>query len=192
MSTNNRMVEKSKKAIKDALLDIMYEKDFKQITVNELLKRANVSRGTFYAHFSNLEDVRQQLINDLFDHADYLFGDYTASELEKDPYPIMLMAADMMIASRDPAKRLFKFVNVYDLGSNLKTWLTKYILSDNALVERWGGEEAATIYARFISGGVMHAYNLWILEDFEVTAEVFAKTLCNILVNGLKAFEVKE
>ena len=34
MSGNNRMVEKSKKAIKDALLDIMYEKDFKQITVN--------------------------------------------------------------------------------------------------------------------------------------------------------------
>ena len=74
MSTNNRMVEKSKKAIKDALLDIMYEKDFKQITVNELLKRANVSRGTFYAHFSNLEDVRQQLISDLFDHADYLLS----------------------------------------------------------------------------------------------------------------------
>ncbi len=191
MSANNRMVEKSKAAIKNALLDIMYEKDFKQITVNELLKRANVSRGTFYAHFSNLEDVRQQLINDLFDHADYLFGDYTASELEKDPYPIMLMAADMMIASRDPAKRLFKFVNVYDLGINLKTWLTKYILSDAALVERWGGMEKAKVYARFIAGGVMHAYNMWIVDDFEVSAEEFAQTLCNILVNGLKAFEVK-
>ena len=191
MSANNRMVEKSKAAIKNALLDIMYEKDFKQITVNELLKRANVSRGTFYAHFSNLEDVRQQLINDLFDHADYLFGDYTASELEKDPYPIMLMAADMMIASRDPAKRLFKFVYVYDLGINLKTWLTKYILSDAALVERWGGMEKAKVYARFIAGGVMHAYNMWIVDDFEVSAEEFAHTLCNILVNGLKAFEVK-
>ena len=191
MSANNRMVEKSKAAIKNALLDIMYEKDFKQITVNELLKRANVSRGTFYAHFSNLEDVRQQLINDLFDHADYLFGDYTASELEKDPYPIMLMAADMMIASRDPAKRLCKFVNVYDLGINLKTWLTKYILSDAALVERWGGMEKATVYARFIAGGVMHAYNMWIVDDFEVSAEEFAHTLCTILVNGLKAFDVK-
>ena len=191
MSANNRMVEKSKAAIKNALLDIMYEKDFKQITVNELLKRANVSRGTFYAHFSNLEDVRQQLINDLFDHADYLFGEYTASELEKDPYPIMLMAADMMLASRDPAKRLFKFVNVYDLGINLKTWLTKYILSDAALVERWGGTEAATIYARFIAGGVMHAYNMWILDDFDVSAETLAHALCNILVNGLKAYEVK-
>ncbi len=191
MSINNRMVEKSKKAIKDALLDIMYEKDFKQITVNELLKRANVSRGTFYAHFSNLEDVRQQLINDLFEHADYLFSDYTASDLEKDPYPIMLMAADMMIASRNPAKRLFKFVNVYDLGMNLKTWLTKFILSDTALVERWGGPETTRIYARFIAGGIMHAYNMWILDDFDVSAETLAQTLCNILINGINALEAK-
>lgn len=107
MSAGNRMVEKSKKAIKDALLDIMYEKDFKQITVNELLKRANVSRGTFYAHFSNLEDVRQQLINDLFEHADYLFGDYTASELEKDPYPIMLMGRGYDDCKPRPGKETF-------------------------------------------------------------------------------------
>ena len=190
MSVNNRMVEKSKKAIKDALLELMYEKDFKQITVNELLKRANISRGTFYAHFSNLEDVRQQLINDLFAHADFLFGDYKAGEIGKDPYPIMLMAADMMMTSRDPAKRLFKFINVYDLGVNLKTWLTKYILSDEELVVKMGGEDSARIAARFIAGGVMHAYNMWIMDDFPVTAEFLAQTLSKILVGGLKAFEV--
>ena len=191
MSTNNRMVEKSKKAIKDALLEIMYEKDFKQITVNELLKRANVSRGTFYAHFSNLEDVRQQLIDDLYAHADAIFGEYKASELEEDPYPIMLMAAEMIVASRDPAKRLFKFVNVYDLGIHLKTWLTKYILADEELVERWGGQEKAMVYARFIAGGTMHAYNMWILDDFGVSAEEFAQTLSNILVNGINALKPK-
>ena len=192
MAENNRMVEKSKKAIKDALLDIMYEKDFKQITVNELLKRANISRGTFYAHFSNLEDVRQQLINDLYDHADVIFGDYKASELEEDPYPIMLMAADMIVASRDPAKRLFKFVNVYDLGIHLKTWLIKYILSDEELVERWGGKEKAMVYARFIAGGTMHAYNMWILDDFGISAEDLAQTLANILVNGLNALKASD
>lgn len=190
MSGSNRMVEKSKKAIKDALLEIMYEKDFKQITVNELLKRANISRGTFYAHFANLEDVRQQLIDDLFAHADYLFGDYKASELSKDPYPIMLMAADMMVTSRDPAKRLLKFVNVYDLGVHLKAWLTKYILADEELVEKMGGEESATILARFISGGVMHAYNLWIMDNSDTSAEFLAKTLSKILVGGLRAFDI--
>lgn len=189
MGGNNRMVEKSKKAIKDALLEIMYEKDFKHITVNELLKCANISRGTFYAHFSNLDDVRHQLIDDLFAHADYLFGDKKPIDLSRDPYPVMLMSADMMLESRDPAKRLFKFVNVYDLGKNLKTWLTTYILSDEELVQKLGGEESATIAARFIAGGVMHAYSLWIQEDFPVSAEFIAQTLSKILVGGLRAFE---
>lgn len=190
MGGGNRMVEKSKKAIKDALLELMYEKDFKQITVNELLKRANISRGTFYAHFANLEDVRQQLIGDLFAHADYLFGDYKASEIGKDPYPIMLMAADMMATSRDPAKRLFKFINVYDLGVHLKTWLAKYILADEELVEKMGGEESATILARFISGGVMHVYNMWIMDNSDTSAEFLAKALSKILVGGLHAFDI--
>ena len=101
----------------------------------------------------------------------------------------MLMAADMMLESRDPAKRLFKFVSVYSLGTNLKTWLTKYILSDEELVQKLGGEESATIAARFIAGGVMHAYNLWIQEDFPVSAEFIAQTLSKILVGGLRAFE---
>lgn len=184
----NRMVEKSKKAIKDALLDLMYEKNFNQITVNELLKKANISRGTFYAHFSNLEDVRQQLINDLFASADFICGDDTPSELAKDPYPVLYMVAETIIQSRDPAKRLFKFINVYDLGVTLKTWLTKYILNDEALVERMGGSETAKIYARFIAGGLMHQYNMWITaEEFDVSAEHLAKALTAILMGGLNA-----
>ncbi len=187
MSGSNRMVEKSKRSIKDALLDLMYEKDFSRITVNELLVRANISRGTFYAHFSNLEDVRQQLINDLFEHADSIFSEYKPSQLSDDPYPVMVMVSEMICDSRDPAKRLFKFVNVYDLGVTLKTWLTRYILSDEALVEKLGGLDIATIYARYIAGGVMHAYNMWIVNDFPVSPEVLAKTLCSILCGGLKA-----
>ena len=34
--SGSRIVERSKKYIKDALLEIMYEKEFSRITVNEL------------------------------------------------------------------------------------------------------------------------------------------------------------
>lgn len=188
MAGTNRMVEKSRKAIKDALLELMYEKDFGSITVNELLKRANISRGTFYAHFKNLEDVRQSLIDDLYAHADMLFGDYKASELAEDPYPIMLMAAEFMLASKDPAKRVFKFINIYDLGINLKDWLTKFILEDEALTEKFGRREVAEVCARFISGGVMHTYNMWLLGDYPVTPEVLARSLADMLTVGLHGF----
>lgn len=189
MAGNNRMVEKSKSAIKNALLELMYDKDFKDITVNELLKKANISRGTFYAHFQNLDDVREQLISDLYGHADFIFADTSPSDLYRDPYEVMLMAAQFMQASRDPAKRMFKFINVYDLGVHLKTWLTRWILSDDALVEKFGGFEDASIYARYIAGGIMHAYNVWILQDFDVPPEKLVSCLHKILMDGLHGFE---
>lgn len=183
----NRMVEKSKRAIKDALLDLMYVKDFKEITVNELLIKANISRGTFYAHFNNLDDVRQQLVADLYAHADEIFGEFKASDLANEPRSAMLTAAEMMIQSRDPAKRVFKFINVYGLASELKGWLADYILEDELIVKQFGGMEKARRYASFIAGGIMHAYNVWILEDFPVSAEQLVDCLNGILMGGLKA-----
>ena len=187
MAGTNRMVEKSKKAIKDALLALMYEKDFKQITVNELLVKANISRGTFYAHFTNLEDVRQQLISDLYAHADQIFGGFKPSDLAKDPYSVMLNAADMMMQSRDPSRRIFKFISIYGLASELKEWLANFILDDKKLVEQFGTYEQAKIYARFISGGIMHAYNLWVQDDYPVSSKEFVDTLYGIFMNGLKS-----
>lgn len=187
MSGTNRMVEKSKKAIKDALLELMYVKDFKQITVNELLVKANISRGTFYAHFTNLEDVRKQLVADLYTHADEIFGDYKASELAKDPYSVMLGAAQMMVQSPDPSKKIFEFVRVYGLATELKEWLANFILEDKHMVEQFGGMEKATVYARFVSAGVLHAYNLWVLDGCQIGAEEFVNNLYGILMNGLKS-----
>ena len=187
MSSNSRIVERTKKNIKDALLELMYEKEFSRITVNELLLKSGISRGTFYAHFANLEDVRQQLIDDLFAYADSISCDYKPSELARDPYPVLYMMAEVMTTSADPAKRIFKFINAYDIGKNLKTWLTKYILSDEELVKQLGGVDHASIYARFISGGMMHTYNQWMQGDFEAEPEVLARSLCKILTGGLNA-----
>ena len=187
MSGSSRIVERSKKNIKDAMLELMYEKEFSRITVNELLIRAGISRGTFYAHFANLEDVRRQLVDDLFAYADSIGANYKPSELANDPYPVLFLMADLMTKSADPTKRLFKFINAYDIGRNLKTWLTGYILSDEELVNKLGGVDQARIYARFISGGMMHTYNQWMSNDFEAEPEVMARSLCNILMGGLNS-----
>lgn len=185
MAGTNRMVEKSKRNIKDALLELMYEKDFNLITVNELLGRANISRGTFYAHFQNLEDVRQQLISDLFARASNMFRDYKAIELAADPRPVIEAATQLMNESRDSVKRLFKFINVYDLGVSLTAWLTEYILSDDELVDMVGGMDIAKTYARYAAGGIMNAYNMWIADDFDIEPELFINTLFKMLMNGV-------
>ena len=50
-------VRKSRDALGDALVSLMREKEFDEITVQEVLDRAGVSRSTFYQHFRDKEDL---------------------------------------------------------------------------------------------------------------------------------------
>ena len=51
--------------IRHALLELMATKELGNVTVAELCRTANVSRGTFYAHYNNVIDVYAQLLEEL-------------------------------------------------------------------------------------------------------------------------------
>jgi AcrR family transcriptional regulator len=51
-------VRKTRDALGDALVELMQEKAFDSITVQDVLDRANVGRSTFYSHFSDKEDLQ--------------------------------------------------------------------------------------------------------------------------------------
>jgi len=53
------------KVIKEAVLELLSEKDFYQITVTDICKKAEISRGTFYLHFENISQVVDELIDDV-------------------------------------------------------------------------------------------------------------------------------
>lgn len=67
----DRRIQKSKDAIIEAFIDLMTEKDFDQITINEIADRANVNRGTVYLHYTDKYDLLEQCIetnlNQLFE-----------------------------------------------------------------------------------------------------------------------------
>ena len=62
----------TKKAIGDALLRVKRNKDYNTITVADICREAEISRGTFYAHFSNISEVLDALLDDAFANMDYL------------------------------------------------------------------------------------------------------------------------
>lgn len=51
-------------AIKNALLDTLRTKEFSRITVAELCTHADIHRTTFYLHYSRIDDVLQEVIDD--------------------------------------------------------------------------------------------------------------------------------
>ncbi|WP_420641010.1 TetR/AcrR family transcriptional regulator [Candidatus Leptofilum sp.] len=49
----------------DALRELALEKDYKEITVSDIVKRADIGRATFYAHFEDKNDLGRFLFNQL-------------------------------------------------------------------------------------------------------------------------------
>ena len=48
---------RSKRLIREALISMMREKPFEKITITDIVKTADINRGTFYAHYRDIGEV---------------------------------------------------------------------------------------------------------------------------------------
>ena len=53
----DRRIVRTREALRGALLELIHEKGYDAISVNDLVGRANVARSTFYAHHGGKESV---------------------------------------------------------------------------------------------------------------------------------------
>jgi AcrR family transcriptional regulator len=63
----DRRIAKSQEAIKKAIVELMSEKSFDDITIQDISDRANVSRGTIYLHYLDKFDLLDKLIEEHID-----------------------------------------------------------------------------------------------------------------------------
>lgn len=64
-SSIDRRIKKSKAAMHRALLELMGDKEFKAISIKEIVVRADVNRGTFYKHYQYKEQLLEEIIDDV-------------------------------------------------------------------------------------------------------------------------------
>ena len=55
--TESRRTRYTRKAMQDALIDLMRERPLGSITIKALCEQADVNRSTFYAHYDSIEEL---------------------------------------------------------------------------------------------------------------------------------------
>jgi AcrR family transcriptional regulator len=53
----DRRLRKTRQGLRQALLDLLKEKRYEDISVQDIIERADVARSTFYAHFMDKDDL---------------------------------------------------------------------------------------------------------------------------------------
>lgn len=75
-------VVKTRRVIREALLELMSERELSRISVSELCARAQINRKTFYRHYRVVGDVILELENDMLGEFAEVFKSHNSSILD--------------------------------------------------------------------------------------------------------------
>ncbi|GAF63116.1 putative transcriptional regulator [Bacillus sp. TS-2] len=114
--SKDRRIVKSKKALKSALISLMKIKEFKQITITDIVQKADLNRGTFYKHFQYKEDILDEVMDDVI--TDFI-----------DCYREPIKNKDTFQISKLNSKAIFIFDHVLEYSS-----FYSLIVHSNALI----------------------------------------------------------
>ena len=97
---DDRRVQRTKQSLYSALMQLVDEKPFDKITVQQILERANVGRTTFYTHFEGKEDLflgsHEQIIRVI---SQSFFSE--TGDLRTEPSPELMTFLQMSQQNRD-------------------------------------------------------------------------------------------
>ena len=64
----DRRQRRSRRAIYEAFEALMAEEHYSQVTVAQIIERADIGRSTFYAHFETKDDLLRSMCTEMFAH----------------------------------------------------------------------------------------------------------------------------
>ncbi|MFZ4453068.1 TetR/AcrR family transcriptional regulator [Salibacterium aidingense] len=106
----DRRKKRTKKLLRQAMLELMKEKGVKGITVSDLTARADINRGTFYLHYRDAEDLLEQEQDAFFEQLREKVSLVDIQELMKtgsEPYTKMVSVVELMKEHADFLRVLF-------------------------------------------------------------------------------------
>lgn len=106
----DRRIIRTRKAIKDAFVDLLAEKPLEKITITALAQRADIDRKTFYTHYTSIDDLlKDYLIDSISD----VLEDMSLRDLIIDPATfarryLSILTSDQL--TTEQRQRMFKHV----------------------------------------------------------------------------------
>ena len=185
MPEERRDVRKAKQAIKKAFIDLSIHQDIRKITVSRILELADVSRGTFYAHFKDVYDVQEQVENDLLQECLETIGQNDIHLIAEDPYPQVYKCLAFLQSHAETIKSLSGNGQNSTFLMKYKTILKKGLLDSAHTIE---DEAVVAILDACIAGAIVEGALENIIHAASIDLETTAKTISLFLSRGLRGF----
>src|SRR5574344_2416416 len=121
---------RSKTMIKEALLELMIEKPFDKITITDIVKKADINRGTFYAHYDNTSDVLKSISSSVMDEISSVFKARNNSDVLWNPRVYLKQISDFFLTNPKYFAQLVETDKISEVLNDARHSAIEKIISD--------------------------------------------------------------
>ncbi|MCI9331051.1 MAG: TetR/AcrR family transcriptional regulator [Oscillibacter sp.] len=104
----DRRARRSRKLLKESLLELMKRKTFSEISVRDVTEAADMNRATFYLHYTGTAELLQSVEEDLLGELQTLVGDHMQETVAVGSVaPVFEPVLDFLVEHRETCAVLF-------------------------------------------------------------------------------------
>ncbi len=177
-----RSAARSRRLIRDAYVNLMQEKPIDKISISDIVREADLNRGTFYAHYSNPMDVLMEIANEILGDVEGFFADFSFTDFLQNPMPLLLRVEKLLADNLDFYRRIN--LNTASIGftDRIKKILIEYISSNKSVPENLRENPHFTVALELFAGGLISVYLGFVLGTIRASAREITETI-SILIS---------
>ena len=195
----DRRVQRTLQSLRTALLELIKEKAYDDISIEEITERANVGRATFYLHYKDKEDLLMEEFSAIMNER--------AQTLSEIPFSVWLQVSEEPKKNKSLQPLLLVFEHIHE-HSELYYLLLKSANSSR-LIERIRkvsteaivkfveakmqtdpipplSEVPIEFFAAFFSGALLSVVNWWIMEDMRHSPQEVSNMFRSLVFHGAR------
>lgn len=170
-------VIKTKKAIKDAFLKLINEKNYNKISVQDIVNEALINRNTFYLHYLDKDDLLDQLTSSCLSRLDESMNSSADVESINDlSYDTLKQLNYNIFRAIEEDLELFQVI----LGNESVPYLSTKL--NNTIRNHIGNTQAKKrkVYVEYIVAGFVGVIKLWLNNYDSYTIDEVSDLLVDI------------
>lgn len=170
---------RSKRLIYEALADMLQEKPLEKITVADLVRRADINRGTFYAHFVDIPDVINHILDQYLEKISSAFQQ-EALPIEQWPSVLIRQLQSIFEEDSDLTMKLASSPLSTHIEQRLSKLMLDYLVSFHPQIPQISREDFV-LKLRFCARGLAGMYHDWYSGITPMTLEELSQKAEHLL-----------
>lgn len=182
----DRRIRKSKRAIRQALVKMLSQKNLEDITITEISKEADVNRKTFYNYYKTTYQVIEEIENDIVRSFEEVLSNINIKEDLKQPIKIFETLTSIIQNDFEFYSDLIKSQKV---GGNILISRISDVFKQRVRavlpVEKFEDDFTMELSINFIIAGMLEVYKVWLQDSKGISLEKLSKGMSTIIFLGL-------